>query len=100
VVPRAALVAEGRRWNLYRVKADGERVEEIEVKLGFEEGDRIEILGVVSEDEPVEVGQRIVVKGAAALSDDALIKVLETASEKESEEREKTETALAENGGQ
>ena len=37
-------VAEGRRWHVYRLGEDRERVDQVEVSLGFEEGDRVEIL--------------------------------------------------------
>ncbi len=45
VVPRSALVAEGRRWHLFRIKDDDQKhVELIEVTRGYEEADRVEIL--------------------------------------------------------
>ncbi|MDX1503531.1 MAG: efflux RND transporter periplasmic adaptor subunit [Thermoanaerobaculia bacterium] len=76
IVPRPALVAEGRSWYLYRV-ADGEVVEQLEVKLGFEEGDRVEIAEVVAGGEPLAAGDRVVTVGASALSDGARVKVTE-----------------------
>jgi hypothetical protein len=78
-------VAEGRRWHLYRLKADGKHVEEIEVRLGFEEGDRVEILEVVSAVEPLLADQQVISAGASALSEDALVKVMEPEGEEKSE---------------
>jgi RND family efflux transporter MFP subunit len=75
VVPRSALVAEGRRWHLYRLQENGETVEQIEVELGFESGERIELAATVSDTETVAVGDRVVVVGAPALSDGARVRV-------------------------
>jgi multidrug efflux pump subunit AcrA (membrane-fusion protein) len=79
VVPRAALVAEGRRWLLFRVKADGKTVESLEVELGFEEGDRVEILDTLGThtDGKLKAGDSIVILGASALSDGAPVRILE-----------------------
>jgi len=76
VVPRKALVAEGRRWILYRIADDGTTVEQLEVKLGFESGDRVEITGSLNTEAPLEAGDAIVVAGAPALSDGARIDVV------------------------
>lgn len=76
VAPRSALVAEGRRWLVYRVKDGGERVEAVEVTLGYEGGDRVEIVGVV-EAKLLAEGDQLVVLGASALSDDAPILILD-----------------------
>jgi len=76
VVPRAALVAEGRRWLVFRVNPDGDTVESIEVEIGFEEDERVEILRTVSEAR-LQAGDTIVVLGASALSDGAPIRILE-----------------------
>lgn len=78
VVPRAALVAEGRRWQLYRLDPageDGASAEQLEVELGFENADRVEI-AAVTRGEPLEVGQEVVSVGASALSDGAPIRVI------------------------
>jgi len=76
VVPRSALVAEGRRWNLFRAVSD-DKVETLEVQLGFEEGDRVELLDVVAPaGATVSVGDRIVVVGASALTDGAPIRIM------------------------
>jgi membrane fusion protein (multidrug efflux system) len=75
VVPRTALVAEGRRWHLYRLTADNETVEQIEVELGFESGDRIELAKTISESAAVSQGDRVVVLGAPALSDGAKVRI-------------------------
>ena len=77
VVPRSALVAEGRRWNVYRLASSGSEVERIEVVLGFEEGDRVEIDGIVGAGPGLEAGDRVVVVGAPALSDGASVEVVE-----------------------
>ena len=76
VVARSALVAEGRRWHLYRLTEDGTSVEQIEVKLGFETGDRIEIAGTVNESLEITPGTNVVVVGAPALSDGAKVRVM------------------------
>ncbi len=85
VVPRSALVAEGRRWHLFRLKDDdAKRVELLEITRGFEEGDRVEILEVVDAERPLEVGDPVVVTGASSLSDDSAVQVLnETAGDVE-----------------
>jgi len=85
VVPRSALVAEGRRWHLFRLKDDDdERVELVEVTRGFEEGDRVEILEVVDAERVLQVGDPVVVTGASSLSDDSAVQVMtETADDAE-----------------
>ncbi|MAE70818.1 MAG: hypothetical protein CME06_10155 [Gemmatimonadetes bacterium] len=75
VVPRSALVANGSRWNLYRLDESGEGVEQLDVVLGFEEGDRIEIFAV-NEGGALEPGQAIVVLGASALTQGARVRVI------------------------
>jgi membrane fusion protein (multidrug efflux system) len=74
VVPRAALVAEGRRWHLFLLAASRELVEKVEVELGYEEGDRVEILATHASLEP---GRMVVTAGAAALTDGARVEVVE-----------------------
>ncbi len=77
VVPRSALVAEGRRWHLFRLSAaDGKTVERIEVSRGFEDSERVEILSQQG-GEPLSVGDRVVVLGASSLSDGATIKLMD-----------------------
>jgi membrane fusion protein (multidrug efflux system) len=76
VIPRSALVAEGRRWLVYRASASGDTVAAVEVVLGYEEGDRVEVTGTVGERE-LDVGDEVVVLGASALSDGAPILILE-----------------------
>lgn len=78
VAPRSALVAEGRRWLVYRVAEDGDKVEAVEITLGYEGGDSVEIAGSVGEHELAE-GDQLVVLGASALSDGAPILILEEA---------------------
>ncbi len=78
VVPRSALVADGRRWHLFRLREDGKSVEQVEVSPGFEEGDLVEVFH--DEDQtasPIEEGDDVVVVGASALSEGALVEVVE-----------------------
>ena len=77
VVARSALVAEGRRWHLYRLSEDGTTVEQIEVELGFENSDRVEIATITTAEIAIEPGDRIVIVGAPALSDGATVRVME-----------------------
>jgi RND family efflux transporter MFP subunit len=77
VVARSALVAEGRRWHLYRLSEDGATVEQIEVELGFENNDRVEIVADTAADVTFEPGDQVVVLGAPALSDGATVRVIE-----------------------
>ena len=90
VVPRSALVADGRRWHLFRLKDDdAKRVELVEVTRGFEEGDRVEILESVDAERPLQVGDPVVVTGASSLSDDSAVQVMsETAGDAEPVEDE------------
>jgi RND family efflux transporter MFP subunit len=76
VVARSALVAEGRRWQLYRLTDDETTVEQIEVVLGFETGDRIEIAGTTDASVEITPGQRVIIVGAPALSDGAKVRVM------------------------
>lgn len=78
VAPRSALVAEGRRWLVYRVAEGGDKVQAVEITLGYEGDDRVEIAGSVGEHELAE-GDQLVVLGASALSDGAPILILEEA---------------------
>ena len=76
VVARSALVAEGRRWHLYRLTEDETIVEQIEVELGFETGDRIEISRAADPSVDITPGQNVVIVGAPALSDGAKVRVM------------------------
>ncbi|MFQ5669900.1 MAG: efflux RND transporter periplasmic adaptor subunit [Acidobacteriota bacterium] len=75
VVPRPAVVAEGRRSLLFRLGED-HQVEQLEVKTGFEEGNRVEIVEVLGGATPLEPGNSVVVAGAPALSDGARVRVV------------------------
>lgn len=75
VVPRSALVAEGRRWLVFRPAADGATVQAVEVELGFEEGERVEISA--AGERRIDEGDFVVVVGASALSDQAPVRILE-----------------------
>ncbi|MCJ7756014.1 MAG: efflux RND transporter periplasmic adaptor subunit, partial [Thermoanaerobaculales bacterium] len=76
VVARSALVAEGRRWHLYRLTEEGTNVEQIEVELGFETGDRIEIAGTKNTSVDIAPGESVIIVGAPALSDGAKVRVM------------------------
>lgn len=75
VVERSALVAEGRRWHLYRL-SDEDLVKQIEVVLGFENGTLVEIDHPVDSELVLEGGDQVVVVGAPALSDGAKVRVM------------------------
>jgi membrane fusion protein (multidrug efflux system) len=92
VVPRSSLVAEGRRWHLFRVDEAGENVERIEVTRGYEEQDRVEILGVVGDGRDLTTGDRVVVLGASALTDGVRVEILENGDSQahEGEDRQAT----------
>lgn len=74
VVPRSALVAEGRRWHLFRLGDDAVHVERLEVTRGFEDENRVEIVSTVNAERPLVPGDRVVSLGAAALSDGAAVR--------------------------
>ncbi len=80
VVPRSALVAEGRRWFVYRVAADGATVAQTEVELGYESSEAVEIVpaagaGELDPGSILGAGDAVVVTGAGALSDGAAIEI-------------------------
>jgi RND family efflux transporter MFP subunit len=81
VVPRSALVAEGRRWHLFRIKEDGKHVELIEVERGFEEADMVEIMQGAGGDRLLREGDRVVVTGASSLDDGSAVQVLDEAAD-------------------
>jgi multidrug efflux pump subunit AcrA (membrane-fusion protein) len=87
VVPRPALVAEGRRWLLFRMDED-DRVKQLEVRLGYEEGERVEILEVTEPAGVLAPGTPIVVAGAPALTDGALVRIIENGQEEDDSEDE------------
>ncbi|MEQ8767339.1 MAG: efflux RND transporter periplasmic adaptor subunit [Planctomycetota bacterium] len=69
IVPRSALVAEGRRWQIFRLQEDESSVELLEVRPGYEQGESVQIAEVLSDAEPLAAGDRIVSLGASALKD-------------------------------
>ena len=75
VAPRAALVAEGRRWFIYRVGEDGTSAEKIEIDLGYESRDRVEIL-IMDETVELAAGDEVVVAGAGALEDGSMLDIM------------------------
>lgn len=74
VVPRSAMVAEGRRWNIFRL-IEGDKVEVLGVEPGFEEGDMVEILRLTGEG-TLHENDSVIVTGASALSDGDTVQVL------------------------
>ncbi len=98
VVPRSALVAEGRRWHLFRLKDEDEsKVELIEITRGFEEADHVEILADGSSQRPLREGDAIVVTGASSLSDESAVEVMtETAGDAGEDSDEPEEEASSE----
>ncbi len=77
VVPRSALVAEGRRWHLFRLDDQEQTVEQLEVKIGYEEGELVEILEVIDAETGLKSGNAVVSEGASALTDGARVRVTE-----------------------
>jgi len=75
-IPRSALVAEGRRWHVFRLAANRENVERVEVVRGFEEGDRVEIVETLG-DSALDAEDLVVVAGATALTDGAAVRVVD-----------------------
>jgi membrane fusion protein (multidrug efflux system) len=75
VVPRAALVAEGRRWHLFALAEDRRTVERISVSPGLEEDGNVEVLAPDGGASPIAPGREVVVLGAPALSDGARVSV-------------------------
>ncbi|MEZ6183382.1 MAG: efflux RND transporter periplasmic adaptor subunit [Planctomycetota bacterium] len=70
---RAALVSVGRQWFVYRVREG--KAEQVEVTLGFEQDDYVEL----EKSHPaLEPGDLLVITGAAALADGTAVEVLET----------------------
>ena len=97
LVPRSALVAEGRRWHLFRLKDGDERhVELIEVARGFEEGDRVEILDGSGAERPLREHDRVVVTGASSLSDGSAIEILDGAARDPEQGADESEEPSAE----
>ncbi len=95
VVPRSALVAEGRRWNLFRLGPEGDTVHQVGVGLGFENADRVEVAEVMG-GETLSPGDPVVVTGAPALSEGAKVQVVddtESPVEERSEARSGTPDA-------
>jgi RND family efflux transporter MFP subunit len=90
LVPRSALVADGRKWTLFRVDAGRAIAERVEVRLGLEDGERVEIQPVEGAERAVAEGDLVVTSGAAALSDGAPVRLPEPRGEPESD-RESSE---------
>ena len=96
VVLRAALVAEGRRWYVFRIQEDGKHVERLEVIRGYEEGDKVEVLETVEAETPLSLGDSVVIVGASALTDGAAVQVAQP--EDSEEDAAATESATDEAG--
>jgi len=95
VVPRSALVAEGSRWFLYRLPKDAREVEQVQVEIGYESGERVEIARVIDGDKTLDVGDEVVIVGAPALSEGAKVRVIRNG---ESEAAE-PESGMEKSGG-
>ena len=52
-------------------------MQRLEIRRGFEEGDRVEILDAVEADPPFVAGDRVVVVGARALTDGSRVDIAE-----------------------
>ena len=98
VVPRSSLVAEGRRWHLFRISEGGEKVERIEVTRGYEEQDRVEILGVVDETRELGTEDRVVILGASALTDGVRVEILDDADAQQQDEEARQATTMGAGG--
>ena len=99
IVPRSALVAEGRRWQIFRVDETGDHVELLEIERGYEEGEHVQIVRVIGDGE-FAVGDRIVSLGASALKDGSAVLIREPeairpAPDELSHREEKAEPAAA-----
>lgn len=77
VVPRSALVAEGRRWHVFLLDDAAETVAQHEVTVGYEEGDLVEIVAEGESAGALTPDTRVVVVGASALTDGARVKLSE-----------------------
>lgn len=78
VAPRSALVAEGNRWHMFGVESTdrGDAARRVDVTLGFENGDRVEVAEQIGSDEPLRAGDPVVVSGAPALSDGSPLEII------------------------
>jgi len=108
VVPRSALVAEGRRWHLFRLKEESEHeVDLIEITRGFEDADRVEILETAELERALGEGDQVVITGASSLSDESIVQVLvdeagpdaEELADAEEEDADQTSTGKDEERG-
>jgi membrane fusion protein (multidrug efflux system) len=89
VVPRAALVAEGRRWYLFKV-ADG-AVSRVEVSLGYEDGRHVEVSPLHGE--TLASGTQVVTAGAATLEEGSRIRVAKTDGESDADREDPQDSA-------
>ena len=67
---------------MFRLDEAQEEAERLEVRLGFEEGERVEILELVDA-AGLQPGQSVVVVGAPALTDGTHVKVMKPPGENE-----------------
>ncbi|MEM7244802.1 MAG: efflux RND transporter periplasmic adaptor subunit [Acidobacteriota bacterium] len=92
VVPRNALVAEGRRWHVFELSEDRQSVRQVDVQPGFEEGELVELRAPDGGPSPVTEGALVISLGAPALSDGAPVKVFGEHALPEAETADETET--------
>jgi membrane fusion protein (multidrug efflux system) len=87
ILPRRALVAEGSRFSVFRLRGESGalKAEELRVEPGVEQGDEVEIRAVLAGTE-LEPGDRVVVAGAPALSDGMPVRLADESADDSGDE--------------